>query len=145
MFVCTYIMIALPLRVCSHIASMCDLMGFIQSLALKNLLVGLHAKSQLYNILDVEKTRCTIAAASYSMIHKRIQKIHTCKIHCSYIGTRYVRFKAYMYKKKHRPEYTLKYQQYYFCALPKGCNASLRVFYSLLGCVLLPQVLNLYV
>ena len=34
-------MIALPLRVCSHIASMCDLMGFIQSLALKNLLVGL--------------------------------------------------------------------------------------------------------
>lgn len=26
-------------------------------------LVGLHAKSQLYKILDVEKTRCTIAAA----------------------------------------------------------------------------------
>ena len=26
-------------------------------------LVGLHSKSQLYKILDVEKTRCTIAAA----------------------------------------------------------------------------------
>ena len=62
--------------------------------------------------------------------HIRMKQKTHANILCSYIGTIYVGFKAYMYKKKQKLKYTLKYYLYeFFCALPKGCNAQ-RVFYS---------------
>ena len=73
---------------------------------------GLHSKSQLYEILDVEKTGANERRYSILLLHhthiRMKQKTHA-NILCSYIGTKYVGFKAYMYKKKQKPEYTLIY------------------------------------
>ena len=96
----------------------------------EKILLGLHSKSQLFKILDVEKTRNGVPALQllhHTHIRMKQKRTHA-NVLCSYIGTKYVTFEAYMYKKKQKPEYTLKYYDY-FCALPKGCNAQ-RVFYS---------------
>ena len=93
-------------RYCVFVHIYCQYMrldGIHSVIGAEKFFVGLQSKSQLYKILDVEKTRYG-SSSSHFIIHIRIHKTHANTTH-----TKYVRFKAYMYKKKHRPEYTLKY------------------------------------